>query len=306
MKRPRMLELLTSVSPQAALFSVQNVWRIFHPRRADAPSTMQWSGGEAEQFTVRSSRNRVSLAGWFLPGTGPDAVVVCHGLGETAHGVQAQAELLRSTGYNVAVFDLRGHGQSSGSRSVRNLSERYVADLAAVVDHVRAEARVSGKIGILAMSFSTWTALRSCVTGETGAIGALVCDSGPEPTTGRALGNIVGAKSMLEPERISEQRERIAGLSCELAQRMIGEKNWPPRQLDVPTLFVTGKRDRVIDAQEVQSLAGPYPKAEIYVHPRASHVKFCKVDPEAYSQRVIGHFNTYLSSNVDIRTEANP
>lgn len=304
MTSPGMLSLLTSVSPKAALFSVRNVWRIFHPPRTDVPSTMQWSGGEAEKFQVRSTRDDVSLAGWFLPGTGTDAVIVCHGLGETALGVKAQAELLRGTGYHVAVFDLRGHGRSSGHRKAKDLSDRYVADLAAVVEHVRADERVSGNIGLLALSFSTWIALRSCATGEAGAIGALVCDSGPERTTGRALGNIIGAKSALEPEHVSTQREAIARLSSELAQRMIGEKRWPPPKLDVPTLFVAGKRDRVIDAQEVQSIAGLYPNAEFYVHPRASHVKFCKVDRETYRNQVVGHFLKYLSGTAPTRSEA--
>ncbi len=302
----RILRLLTSVSPKAALFSLQNVWRIFHPHSPAEPTASQWPGGAAEPFRVTSSRDQMSISGWFLPGTGPDAVVVSHGLGETALGVQAQAELLRSAGYHVAVYDLRGHGQSSRHRAVTQLSERYVSDLTAVVDHVRADARVTGNIGLLAMSFSTWTALRSCVTGETGPIAALVCDSGPERTTGRALGNIVGAKSMLESEAISAQRKNIAGLSSELAERMIGERNWPPPALAVPTLLVAGKRDRVIDAQEVQSLAGLYADADVYVHRRASHVKLCKVDPEAYTTTVLGHFNAHLSSNVNTGQEAKP
>lgn len=299
----RLTGLLTPLSPKATFFSIRTVWKLFHPSRNNSASTTSWSGSDVEYFRVESSRDRVSLAGYFLPGNGSDAVVVCHGLGETAVGVQAHAELLQSSGYHVAVFDLRGHGRSSGHHKATQLGDRYVSDLAAIVDYVRADARVSGSIGLLALSFSTWIALRSCVTGETGAIAALVCDSGPERTTGRALGNIVGARSALEPNRISSQREEIARFSCELAQRMIGERNWPPAKLEVPTLFIIGKRDRVIHAREVQSLARLYPNTDVYIDPRASHVKSYKVNRDAYSLRVVGHFNKYLSSNLGARSE---
>lgn len=290
-----MFGLVRSMGPQACKFSAVNIWRVFHPPRSAPPPATQWPGDSAEQFSVESPRDRVRLFGWFLPSSGPHAVVICHGLGETAVNMAAQAELLRSNGLHVAVFDLRGHGRSSGHSAVTNLGSRYVADLAAIIDHVAADARVSGRIGLLAFSFSTWTAVQLCVTDKSQTIGALVCDSGPEQTTGRALGNIIGAKSVLEPERISAHRAGIAALSRELAQRMIGQDDWPPSRLDVPTLFLAGKRDRVVDAREVQSLADRYPNAEIHVHPRAAHVKFCHVDSQAYSDHVVGHFNEHLA-----------
>lgn len=284
------------LSPRSILFCARAVWQIFNPPRvALSPTEVGegWPGGAAESFRVVSSADGVALSGWFLPSRGPHAVIVCHGLGQTSHGVVRQAELLRERGYHVVVFDLRGHGRSERRRRLTRMSRRYTDDLRSVVRFVEEDARIEGSLGVLALSFSTWTAVKLCALSD--SVQALVCDSGPETSTGRALGNIIATQAALRL-RATAARPALQALSSRLATWMIGEREWPPSRLDVPTLFVAGERDRVISLPEVQAFADRYTVARVWTARRASHVSSAKVDPEGYARAVGGHFDEHLAA----------
>lgn len=66
----------------------------------------------------------LELHGWYLPGRGAEsAVVICHGLGANKGNFFEFVRLFYGQGYNVLIFDLRGHGDSDGHTSGMGLLE---------------------------------------------------------------------------------------------------------------------------------------------------------------------------------------
>ena len=85
------------------------------------------------------SDDGVALAGWWIDsarlprGTDPElaedwgkrTVVLCHGIGSAKERQLDLAQYLVARGYNVLVFDFRGHGQSAGNFISYGVRERF-------------------------------------------------------------------------------------------------------------------------------------------------------------------------------------
>ena len=92
--------------------------------------------------------------------TGPDTpgippVLIAHGLFGQGRNLGVIARQLAETRRVVSV-DMRNHGASGRCRNVTGMSGRYTSDLLDALTHLRADGRVTGALGCLAMSFSTW------------------------------------------------------------------------------------------------------------------------------------------------------
>ena len=68
-------------------------------------------------------------------------VQIVHGLGEHIERYDALALALNAAGWHVAGHDLRGHGSSGGPRGRIAGENTMLADLSAVVDHLRGTGR---------------------------------------------------------------------------------------------------------------------------------------------------------------------
>jgi 2-succinyl-6-hydroxy-2,4-cyclohexadiene-1-carboxylate synthase len=91
-------------------------------------------------------------------GAGSPPLVLLHGFGGSARNWRPQLRALRS-GREVAAFDLRGHARSGAPPDAASYRpERFVADVARVLDHLGAPAAVVGGISMgagLAARFAT-------------------------------------------------------------------------------------------------------------------------------------------------------
>ena len=85
-------------------------------------------------------------------------IVVVHGLGEHIGRYAHVAAFLVGRGWRVVGYDQRGHGRSDGGRGRLNAPDDLFADLAAVVDAVRAEH--SGPLVLLGHSMGGLVAAR--------------------------------------------------------------------------------------------------------------------------------------------------
>jgi alpha-beta hydrolase superfamily lysophospholipase len=79
------------------------------------------------------------LRHWPLPaGTVRGNVLIVHGLGEHCGRYEHVASHLVSEGWACTGYDQRGHGQSGGPRGGMPADDSLLADLALVIDHLRA------------------------------------------------------------------------------------------------------------------------------------------------------------------------
>ena len=73
------------------------------------------SGGTAQRVVIRA-RDGTALDAWWLSPQQPNgrAVMVCHGVADSAYGAMGYALLFLRNGYSVLVPESRGHGESRG------------------------------------------------------------------------------------------------------------------------------------------------------------------------------------------------
>jgi pimeloyl-ACP methyl ester carboxylesterase len=111
------------------------VYRITHPPRlGDDPLTLTSVVVPVEAVRFESS-DGVSLDGWLLKGD-PDRpfVVLCHELGRSkASGLDLGVRLQKS-GFNILLFDFRGHGSSEGKASTLGIAEKR--DIIGAIDYL--------------------------------------------------------------------------------------------------------------------------------------------------------------------------
>ena len=99
---------------------------------SDAPACRRASA----QFAAGDGA-RLHLQAWLPPGEPTAVIAVVHGYGEHGGCHRWFAEAMTSRGYAVYVYDLRGHGQSSGARGLVRRFDDYLDDTAVYVDEVR-------------------------------------------------------------------------------------------------------------------------------------------------------------------------
>lgn len=142
-----------------------------HPgRRALGPTPAE--RGMAYKDVSFKTQDGLTLRGWWIPGTKPESIVMIHGLSNNRMEPLNKAGYLHQAGYNLLVFDLRGHGQSDGSGST--MGYREPQDARAAVAEARSLA--PGPIALFGYS------LGASIAVEEGAanpdVSAVVEDSG--------------------------------------------------------------------------------------------------------------------------------
>jgi alpha-beta hydrolase superfamily lysophospholipase len=142
------------------------------PRDRALTSTPADYGLEFEEVHF-SSRDGVSLGGWFLGGGSRNAVAICgHGLFRSRREVLDRAAFLRQQGYDTLLFDFRRHGESLGERVTLGYQERL--DFEGAIDFVR-RRRPGAPVVLYGVSMGAAAALLAAA--ETPEVAAVVADS---------------------------------------------------------------------------------------------------------------------------------
>ncbi|WP_026424621.1 alpha/beta hydrolase [Actinokineospora inagensis] len=274
----------------ALRLAAQDAYGVYHPPTAKPGRTPEQKGLTSEPVHVVTSRDRVRLDGWFVPGDGPHTVVVCHGMGRTKSAVLDHIKLLNGAGYHVLAYDLRNHGASGRDGKVTAMAKRFTSDLRDVLRFVAADPRTKGgKIAVLAFSFSTWPAIYALKAGGP-RVAAVICDSGPMydiPGGFRHFSALRWGTLPAEATRPGAQAlyRKVFTL---IGTRMLAVRGWPPALPTTVTrmLFIGGAKDQVVPAAQVMRVAAEYPDAQRWVAPGAQHMNGVRLDREEYRERV--------------------
>jgi pimeloyl-ACP methyl ester carboxylesterase len=129
-----------------------------------------------EQVEFREPRSGLTLRGVFIPGNNANtqkcSVVFCHGLGGTKTQLVPQAEFVHSLGYDVLIFDMRGHGESEGDFTSLGYFERF--DALAACTYMR-EKR--GATAIVLFGFSMGAVTAALAAAEDRSVVGLIAES---------------------------------------------------------------------------------------------------------------------------------
>jgi pimeloyl-ACP methyl ester carboxylesterase len=161
----------------AALFgaAAARVYAKTHPEPVSAqPIDFESMNVRVEAVEFRSADD-VALSGWLLR-VDPDApaVVLCHDLGHSRASLINTALVLREGGFNVLMFDFRGHGESGGSGSTLGLLEKR--DVIGAVEYLQDRAGFKGsRIGLFGVGMGAHAAVLAAA--DLAEVRVLVLDS---------------------------------------------------------------------------------------------------------------------------------
>lgn len=135
-RRARYALLFVALLYGAALLGVR---RLVYRPWANFSRTPDAYGWEWEDVRFRA-KDGATLHGWYIPGDSHRTVLYCHGnAGNISHGLR-RADILKSLGVSVFLFDYRGFGESSG----RPTESGLYADTEAALDWLQEHKGLSG------------------------------------------------------------------------------------------------------------------------------------------------------------------
>ena len=250
-----------------------------HPRHLGIGPTPAQLGHAYRDVAFRDHAG-LTLRGWWIPGTRHQTIVMVHGWTSSRAEPMSKAGYLLDAGYNVLVFDLRGHGQSDGDYTTLGFAEPD--DVAAAVAFARSQD--PGPIALLGYSMGGALAV------ETGArdadVSAVIEDSGYG-----SLDNVfrAGFQRLTGLPPIPFGLPLVAIGQVDLRMPISGVRPVvDAARLHKPLLAIVGTADKVVPPSEgfdiFRAAAGP---KELLVVPGAGHVDGYRVDQARYEQSVL-------------------
>jgi dipeptidyl aminopeptidase/acylaminoacyl peptidase len=209
------------------------------------------------------------------------------------------APAFHERGYNVLMFDFRGHGQSEGQHVSMGYYERQ--DLLGAVDYLR--SRGIDRVGVL--GFSMGGAVAMATAPRTEAIRAVVSDGG----FARLLDTI--AAGVRERGPSSRSGQGLSGFLASLVGHLIlwlmglrlgcspseaDPIRWVDKIAPRALFIIHGALDPFVTVEQARQLyaAASGPK-EIWIVPEAGHRQADRHHPEEYRHRVLAFFDQWLA-----------
>ena len=255
-----------------------------HPLPVDpcrlSPDAEPWSARTADGLTLR---------GWRLASGEPHPLVVLvHGMWSSWLEMASLGRDLHAKGFDVLLFDLRGHGQSDPSRL--SLGGREREDIRTVQAWARDEG-YGDRVGWLGYSMGGATLILEAARNP--SIRAAVIDS-PYGDMPELLGSQLSKHSRLpswfNPGILACAR-LLYGLRTEELVPIAAAASWGDR----PMLLIHGEDDSTVPVRQARSLAKAVGAACLTsILPGVEHVEAYRSDPKGYVALISRFFDDSL------------
>jgi pimeloyl-ACP methyl ester carboxylesterase len=240
-----------------------------------------------------SRRGDVKLSGWYLPGddSSPHLIFV-HGIGSVRSGDKAVGLAARivGLGYNVLMFDLRGHGSSGGDKVSGGFYER--ADVLGAFDYLLRRGVDTGRVGLMGFSMGAATSIMAAAQ-EPGII-AVAADStyaNASELIAREAARKTPIPGWLTPVFMPAAKLMANGIYGIDIGSLVPEES--VAGLGYPVLVIHGTGDKRIPLEQGQRVADAAKEgSSIWLVPEVDHVDAFLTHPDEYTKRV----NEYFSS----------
>lgn len=253
----------------------------FDPRRFD-PDAAPWSTRTSDGLTLR---------GWYLPTRSHrHLIVLVHGMWSTWLEMAALGRDLHRRGFDVLLFDLRGHGQSDPVRL--SLGRRERGDIRAVLAWAESEGYTDDRIGWLGYSMGASTILMEAARNP--AIQVAVVDSayGDLPRLLKTqLSLHSGLPKLFNPGILLAARI-VFGVRTDDLVPIRFARAWGER----PLLLIHGESDSLVPVGQARMLAqAAGGSCQAMTFPGVDHAQAYESDPVAYVTLVSGFFDEHLA-----------
>jgi len=239
------------------------------------------------------SRDGLTLRGWWLEGGDANpTIVVVHGSegnrADPAERMLGIAKDLVSHGYNVLMFDMRGHGESGGEHISAGLCEKN--DLLGAIDYIRSRG-IENKIGVLGFSMGAAVCLMAAPESE--EIDAVVADA--------AYADLVSIIESEFAER-SDLPKFFIPIILSMTRNIYDvdftaiKPEEAVKETSVPVFIIHGEQDEMIPVEHAYRLkeATQNPDSRLWIVPEAQHANSYLVRPIEYKEQVISFFDEAL------------
>ena len=261
--------------------------------RVPITETPSLYGLDYEEISFSSRVDKLTLYGWYLPAEdGDEVIIMVHGAEQ--HRADPGIEMmdiacgLVEHGYNVLMFDLRGHGESDGDRMSAGYYE--TRDLGGAVDYV------------VGLGFEDIGVLGFSMGGATAIMTAAECDDIDVVVSDSAYADL---NDMIEPQ--FAQRTSFPAFFLRpllfMVKMMYGIDFTAIKPVEVvaeiaprPILFIQGELDDTVPPEHASSLlaASNNPLNQLWLLPDVGHVEAYINYPEEYMSRVTAFFDEAL------------
>lgn len=285
------LLLIVLIAAMAVAFHV--TWRLTHPIRKPVDMNPRDFGLEhAESVVFPSRETAISLAGWYLSAqqngcvSNGQTLVFAHGYSQNRQEPHLPALSLASrlvhAGFDVLMFDFRNAGESSKALTTIGLREQQ--DLLGAIDFAE-KRKPEHTLGLVGFSMGAATSLM--VGGTDERIRAIVADSPFYSLREYLIENL--------PQWTGLPRFPFNWLILTCCPMLLGAnpRDVNPyqavKQANKPILFIHGTGDTTIplvNSERLVALAD-HADSELWIVPRAGHVRSYALVPDEYGERVI-------------------
>jgi dipeptidyl aminopeptidase/acylaminoacyl peptidase len=261
-----------------------------HPPRYRVGRTPAALGLAFHDVTLTSA-DGVQLKGWYVPGSGPAGLVLCHGFPANRECLLQFLPWLHRAGFHVLTFDFRALGESSGDLCTFGLHEKH--DVEAAVTKLAAQPGVDPhRIGAMGLSMGGATVLLAAA--ETPAIRAVVTDSAFARLDEMVMERFRPVPAFYRSALSSSVQycaQRWAGYTAADVVPEAAIAKIAPR----PIFLIHGEADRLVPPRHARMLreAAGEP-ADLWEVAGAGHVRCYDATGKEYERRVVAFFKEAL------------
>ncbi len=257
-----------------------------HPDAIDARLVSR----DARPWSTRTA-DGLTLRGWYCPSEGHRRLIVLvHGMGASWDYMAEIGRGLNRRGYDILLFDLRGHGTSDPARLSMGRRERE--DLRAVLAWAESEGYTPDRIGWLGHSLGAATLLMEAARNP--EIQVAVFDS-PFADLPELLNTQLTRHSHLPSwfnPGILFVAHRAFGIRTDDLKPIKSASAWGSR----PVLLIHGEADSIVPVRHAYALAAALgPACESILLPGVEHVSAFDADKKGYVTRVDEFFDGHLA-----------
>ncbi len=230
------------------------------------------------------TQDGLTIRSWYILPENGAVIILAHPLASNRVGMLPVAEMLARHGYGSLLIDIRAHGESEGDKVTYGGS--LGDEVAAAAAYLKGRDEVDA-IGTLGWSLGAQVSLYGAV--KSNLIQAAVSDAPCCVTFGdwppaTHLGEVLYVPYDLVFFQFLKLHSGVSDpMSVREAFRAMGSR---------PVLLIGSKREERAN----QHLLGeqPPPRAQLWTYPGEGHLMGLENAEEAYSQTVIGFFDTHL------------
>jgi dipeptidyl aminopeptidase/acylaminoacyl peptidase len=253
---------------------------------------------EYEEVSFSSRQAGITLSGWYIPSADPGApaVVVTHGIGASkiASNALTVAGMLHKNGFNVLIYDIRNHGQSSKDNGRTSIGNKEYQDVLGAWDYLVNERGFDPtQVGLFGLSLGGASALNAFA--EEPRVAAILVDS-----------PFSDLRKIIAEELVRTGYPAILGPAGVLAARLFDgvdllahtPQDAIRKDAGRPIFIIHGTQDARINFHHSQALEALAKETganvTVWYVEGADHVLSVFLQPEAYEQKMAAFYKKAL------------